>query len=513
MSNSRATVIVRDDFGNPSDFEDIPDLEAETPQAAAMNTRREKIAQVIASHGAPFITGKFGEKTGLNPMFPPALYAAENHVIHDGLRRTFYEYQPLNGLWVETTADTMRRKLSDLIFELGRELKCENIAAKERSDGKLAGALNNLRAITDGRFDDRPSGFVHCLNGMLDVATGTLQPFDPKFKSRNLTPYRWDAAASCPRFINELLLPALSEEDVAVIQLYAGMALMGRNLSQKVIVLTGTPGGGKSQLCIVIEGLIGRANCTQLRTEMLHERFETARLVGKTLLTGKDVPGNFLMTKGAHVIKALSGGDSLTTEIKGRMGSNEIDGEFAIVITSNSRLRVRLDGDTGAWRRRLLIINYERPKPEKSIPDFARVLLEEEGGGVLRWAVEGARRLIELGHNFPVTHDQQARVDSLLDESNALRTFIGCEIEASAGDSLSTTEIVEAFFAFCDSRGWAPASVHQVEKELTDAMMEIHRAVKSQSVEREGKSVRGFRGVKMTQNTQNGTDGTGDPNP
>jgi len=489
------------------------DWKEKPAEPAPVDVDANPFADVIEAHGEPFIVNPKGKPVSFNPMFAPAVYASRNKVIYDGLLRTFHEYEPLAGLWMPTTPDTMRKKLSDLIFELGAELEQPNIAAKEQSHSKLEGTAKNLCALTDGRFDDRPSGFVHCLNGMLDVCTGELHPFSPEFKSRNATPFSWDEDASCPRFFDELLAPALDADDIATIQLYAGMSLMGRNLAQRILLLTGTPGGGKSQLCIAIEGLIGRANCTQLRTEMLAERFELARLVGKTLLTGKDVPGHFLMTRGAHVLKALSGGDALTTEIKQRMGGDTIDGEFSIIVTSNSRLRVQLDGDTGAWRRRLLIVNYERPKPEKPIPDFARQLLEQEGVGILRWAVDGARRLLELAYAFPVTPAQQSRVDSLLDESNALRSFVGTTIETAPGDNLTTAEIVEAFFAFCDEKQWAVGSVRDVEKELPDVMMEIHRSAKSSSIERRGKTAKGFRGVKMAENTPNGTVGTGEPNP
>lgn len=473
----------------------------------------EILERVEQRYGAPYIVGKGNEASSLNPDFAPAIYKGRHHVMHDSARRAFYLYDDSNGLWIETTSDAMKRNLGDLIFEIGSRLGCENIAAKERTDGKLTAALNTLRGMTEGRFDDRPKGIIHCLNGMLDVATGILHPFAPSFKSRNQTPFSWEEGAVCPRFISELLRPALNEADIKAIQLYAGLALMGRNLSQMVALLTGTPGGGKSQLCIILEGLIGGANCTQLRTENLTERFELARLVGKTLLTGKDVPGNFLMTKGAHVIKSLSGGDALTTEIKGTMGSDTIDGEFAIVITSNSRLRVRLDGDTGAWRRRLIIVNYERPKPEKPIPDFARILLEEEGTGILRWAVEGAKELIALNYNFPVTQEQQARVDSLLDESNALRTFVSTQIERSEGCTLATNEITEAFFAFCEKRSWKTSSLYEVERELPDAMMEIHRTGKSNNIKRHAKDVKGYRGVKIVGLSEDGTDGTDDSDP
>jgi len=478
--------------------------------AQASPTEDDFYAEIIKKHGKPFIFSHKGEPACFNPMFCPAVYAAKNNVIHDSLSRSFYGYDPGTGLWIATTPDTMRGRLNELIFGTANELNHPNIGAKERSDSKLVGALNNLRALTDGRFDDRPSGFVHCKNGMLDVSTGGLHPFAPKYKSRNATPFEWDENAACPRFLSELLAPAIDDADILAIQLYSGMTLMGRNLAQKLLLLTGTAGGGKSQLVIAIEGLIGRTNCTQLRTEMLAERFELARLAGKTLLAGKDVPGHFLMTKGAHVLKALTGGDSLETEIKAKMGSHTLDGEFCAIVTSNSRLRVRLDGDTAAWRRRLLIVNYDRAKPVRPIPDFARQLLTEEGSGILRWAVEGARRLLDLEYQFPITPAQQARVDSLLDESDALRSFVGTQLATAPGDSLATVEIIDAFFAFCDERCWTTGSVRDVERDLPDVMMELHRAAKSSSVARQGKSVKGYRGVKIVEKPEkrDGWDGT-----
>ncbi|MHC4321018.1 MAG: hypothetical protein ACYST3_01960 [Planctomycetota bacterium] len=47
------------------------------------------------------------------------------------------------------------------------------------------------------------------------------------------------------------------------------------------------------------------------------------------------------------------------------------------------RLQVELDGDVEAWRRRLSIVRFEGPVPEKKIPDFASVLIVQEGSGIL----------------------------------------------------------------------------------------------------------------------------------
>jgi putative DNA primase/helicase len=456
--------------------------------------------RTIARYGSPFIVNAKGEPTALNPFFAPGVYADRSHILHDRSTRDFFEYDCTTGLWQSLSSDTMRGRLAELILEIGRDFRTANICAKERSDSKLAGTLNNLRAICDSSFDARPGGFIHCKNGMLEVATGELRPFAPDYLSRNASPIAWDPDATCPRFSRELLGSALGLDDICLLQRYAGLALLGRNLSQKMLLLTGTPGGGKSQLCKVIEGIVGKANVTQLRTHLLCERFEIARLVGKTLLAARDVPGNFLQTKGAHVLKALTGGDSLTSENKGNMRNDTIEGEFCVVITSNSRLRVHLDGDAGAWRRRLLLVKYEQPKTETPVSDFGDKLLATEGAGILRWAVDGAKDLLARDYQFPVTAGQQARVDSLLDESNALATFARTAIERAPGHDLTTAEIVHSFFEFCDKQGWASGSVGDAERGLPDLMMEFHRAAKSSSINRDGKSSKGYRGVKMAEN-------------
>jgi phage/plasmid-associated DNA primase len=90
------------------------------------------------------------------------------------------------------------------------------------------------------------------------------------------------------------------------------MCLLGGNPAHRFLVLRGTAGGGKSTLVEIIETVIGPHNVAQLRVHLLTERFEIAGFLGKTLLCGKDVPGNFLDNRAAHVIKPLTGGDRLS---------------------------------------------------------------------------------------------------------------------------------------------------------------------------------------------------------
>jgi phage/plasmid-associated DNA primase len=283
--------------------------------------------------------------------------------------------------------------------------------------------------------------------------------------------------------------------------LYAGSCLLGRNLGQRILLLLGTPGGGKSTLVAVIELVVGLANVAQLRTELLAERFESFRFVDKTLLVGKDVPGSFLQTKGAHVLKALVGGDILETERKGATETAQIRGEFHAIVTSNSRLKVKLDGDAGAWERRLLVVEYERPKPETPIPDLAGRLVAEEGPGILNWMIDGARALLANGFRFELTEAQKRRVWSILRESDSLRAFVRECVTVAPGHDATTDELARAYGSFCDLMGWAPMPLRQVENQLGDLLMEVHRIGRRHDVKRDGRSARGYGNCRVSRPT------------
>ncbi len=147
---------------------------------------------------------------------------------------------------------------------------------------------------------------------MLNLETMEMDDFSPEYYSRNQIPIAFDENAVCPRFLNELLAPALDDEDIEVIQKYFGMCLLGYNYSQQLLILERTPGDGKSTLVDVLRQIIGRRNIAELRTNLLNERFEMAAFGGKTLLIGYDVPGNFLQRSGAEVLKKLTGRDCIS---------------------------------------------------------------------------------------------------------------------------------------------------------------------------------------------------------
>src|SRR5207249_422260 len=130
-----------------------------------------------------------------------------------------------------------------------------------------------------------------------------------------------------------------------------------------------------------------------------------------------DVPDNFLNCKGASTLKSLTGGVAHSRKVEGRKERPQIVCRRNVVVTGNSRLTVRLEGDLAAWRRRLVIIEYRNPKPDSVISDLSERILGEEAAGVLNWMLDGLEKLRSEGWQLKLTDAQQRRVDDLLLES------------------------------------------------------------------------------------------------
>ncbi len=309
----------------------------------------------------------------------------------------FYTYEPEQGIFVVTSEEKLSERLSQMLLNCARECsEAADVSRLEfgfRDTSALAGVIKRAKAllcVPDDYFQRDMTEFLPVGNGVLRIADKTLLPFSPSYRFRNKIGVAYNPAAHCPMFENVLIAPSLDVEDAKLLMVYCGLVLCGRNVSQKIMLLTGTAGAGKGTLIRILKTIYGEANVGSLRTDQLDQRFELGLHVGRPLLYGADVPANFLSGASAAKLKSYTGGDPLTAELKGSNSTVSMQGDFNIVATSNSRLTVHLEGDVDAWLRRLLIIRYEKPKPEKVVPDLDKKILEQEASGVLNLMLEAA---------------------------------------------------------------------------------------------------------------------------
>jgi putative DNA primase/helicase len=461
--------------------------------------------RLVRLHGEPFAIvcdepGAEPKITDFNHHYWTAQFAFESLVIYEPCANQFYVYHEERGLWSWHTEAVVRGIIANYLLGYSRRLN-QPILETDREQGRLADMVVALKAVAEKRdpFRKFPQ-VIHLANGMLHVDTDPpqLRSFSPHYFSLRQCPVAFDAQALCSRFLSELVYPAMLREDAGLLQLVGGMILTGHNGWQKMLILSGQGGAGKGTISRVLQGLVGMENVKQLRTHLLGDRFELDNLDQATLLVGSDVGGDFLMCSGAKVIKALTGGDPLTMETKGGR-KRDVYGQHNIIITSNDRLRVKLDGDESAWKRRLLIIPFEQQSAQM-IEGLDVELLREEGSGILNWFLLGTIRLREASRRrerFPVTPLQAERVESLLCESDSLRLFVKRGITRETGCSVTIEELFTAYENHCNAQGWAPLSRKRFETQVGPLMMELHRAARRNDIERGSNQKRGFMGVRI----------------
>jgi phage/plasmid-associated DNA primase len=440
--------------------------------------------------------------------FWAAWMAFLNDLVFDAEADRFFKYNRYNGRWEEQTGPQVEALISRMMLAMGAAL-IENPTHKRvllsencRGPRKLQGIARLLQGetTTKGIFE-RPPGMVHLANGMIDARRpeSGLMPFAPDYYSRNQLPWKYDPEATCPRFLAQLLGPALDAEDIALVQRIFGSIILGHNLMQRIVVFSGTAGGGKSTLVSVMLGLVGRHNVAMLRTRLLNERFELAGFSGKTVLYGPDVPGHFLNISGAEMLKSLTGGDFVEGEHK-HGGRVQLRGTWNCIMTTNESLTVRLSSDADAWRRRLLIVKWNQPPPTEKIPGLAEKLLEgwpergwpSEASGILNWALEGARALLEeadLHGTMQLTGKHQHYIAEMLAESGSVEHFVQQALFVPLLDdpedtTITMEELNEAYMNFCAARGWRPKAKNDISYDLDRYILQYHHQRQARDIYR-----------------------------
>ncbi len=462
-------------------------------------TAKEEWKVVSESYGQPIFFSNDGRVvTGLNERFWAGLIRQQHLLLYEPGEHRFYRYEESNGLWTPQSKAVLAELVCDTIHaETGGHsdyMKHAPLSFANAVVGHLAGMVEKRDA-----FGAEPSG-IHVANGFLVIGDEDveLRGFSPQDYSRNQSPIAYEPEAACPMFTERVLKPALEAEDIALLRYFVGQCLLGRNLMQLLLILHGPGGASKGTLSNVVQGLIGERNCYELRTDCLNERFELFRYIGRSLLYGADVEPEFLRRQGAEALKKLVGGDLLSPEGKGSNEQVNLRGIFNVIITCNKRLSVRLAGDVSAWRRRLRILEFQAPAPNRgTIVNFDRLLLEQEGSGILNWAVAGAAEVLRDKRENRIrvlSALQHQRVEALLGQSDSVRLFLEACVERKPGSSLEKNDLVERYADYCGEKNWEPLPDTAARKELKDRMMEMFGSTERQSAG-SGKNQRGYSNV------------------
>jgi len=282
-----------------------------------------------------------------------------------------YEYRK-PGLWSHVSDVEMKGSIKDQL---------ERIKAHRLPNGYSMNLINDvmeqLRITTI--YDDWYEGNDYLLftNGILDVKSRELMPFDRDRYMTQQLPYNYEPSATCEPIIKWL---KQAQEDnwgrVQVLRAWLRAVLLSHSEIQKFVEIVGPGKSGKSTYANLAHALVGDENAMISSLEHLEKnRFETANLYKKKLLLFNDVER---YGGSVSVLKAVTGRDLIRKERKFQAGSQKpFKFNGLVIITANEPIQTT-DPTSGLARRRLTI-PFDRPFTGSSAEQ--RVLIDMDDNG------------------------------------------------------------------------------------------------------------------------------------
>ena len=299
------------------------------------------------------------------------------------------------------------------------------------------------------------------------------------------TPKKW------LQFLSELLQP----EDIPTLQEFLGYCLLPTTKGQKMLMLIGKGGEGKSRIGLVMRSLLGDSMNTTSIQKVESNRFSRADLENKLLMVDDDMDMSALPK--TNYIKSI-----VTSECKmdmERKGVQSYQSQLYVrfLCFGNGALTALHDKSDGFFRRQIVLTTKDRPAGRADDPFLVDKLLWEKEG-IFLWCLEGLHRLIGNNYQFSISGKARENMETVKRSSNNVIEFLQSEgyIRFRADSEASSKAIYEAYTRWCDDNAQKPMSANRVSSELAQNER-LYNVEATNNVHVGGKRVRGFVGIEV----------------
>ena len=396
-------------------------------------------------------------------------------------------------VFTENAFFTPQGKMTDeagLQADIYRELEdfaCTNVTKKISNIVgllKISSQVDNLPPETDR---------IHLANGTLMLDGSFSESMDQIVRCR--FPIRYNPDAGEPtkwlHFLNQLLHP----EDIPTLQEYVGYCLIPSTAAQKMMVIKGNGGEGKSQIGAVLSRLFGCNAKDGSIGKVSENRFARADLEHVLLMIDDDMRMEAL--KQTNYIKSL-----VTAQGKmdlERKGKQSYQGYLyaRLLAFSNGDLQALYDRSDGFFRRQLILTTREKSANRMDDPHIADKLCTELEG-IFLWAFAGLQRL--AANNFCFTESERAKGNrkAVKQDANNLIAFLESKdyIRFDPEVSVSSEELYKIYCVWCKENGLTPLKQRSVSDYLIDKQAMYNIEYSNNILNYAHRRVRGFRGIE-----------------
>ena len=359
------------------------------------------------------------------------------------------------------------RKISNIIELMKLAARVEDLAPESDRIHLANGTL-----FLDGTFTE---GRGKIVRSRLPVA---YNPNVPK-------PERW------LNFLCELLYP----EDIPTLQEFIGYCLIPSNKGQRMMVIKGSGGEGKSQIGAVLSALFGSNMKDGSIGKISENRFARADLEHVLLCVDDDMRMEALRQTN-YVKSIVTAQGKMDLERKGKQSYQ--GWMFARLLAfSNGDLQALFDRSDGFYRRQLVLTTREKAADRVDDPDLSEKM-KAEVEGIFLWAFEGLQRLV--ANNFKFTESARTREnrEAVKRDNNNVYEFLESEgyIRLKADASISSKDCYEIYRMWCEENTLTALKPRSFSDALVAASGKYNLEHCNNIINAAGRRVRGFYGIE-----------------
>ena len=335
---------------------------------------------------------------------------------------------------------------------------------------------------------------IHLSNGTL-LLNGTFTEGRPAIV-RSRLPVAYNPDATAPVIWLNFLDSLLYAEDIPTLQEFIGYCLIPSNKGQRMMVIKGNGGEGKSQIGAVLGQMLGNSMKDGSIGKISENRFARADLEHILLCVDDDMRMEALRQTN-YVKSIVTAQGKMDLE---RKGKQSYQGWMCarLLAFSNGDLQALFDRSDGFYRRQLVLTTKEKPAGRIDDPDLAEKM-KAEVEGILLWAFEGLQRL--AANNFKFTESQRTKDnrEAVKRDNNNIFDFLDSDgyIHLKADASASSKELYEAYQIYCAENSLTALKPRSFSEALIACQNRYNLEYCNNVTNAAGRRVRGFLGIEV----------------
>lgn len=294
---------------------------------------------------------------------------------------------------------------------------------------------------------------------------------------------------------------AFVPEDILTIQEIMGYCLVPSTAAAEAFIIVGDGEAGKSGFGTILLGLLGNASTSMETQDLVTERFQIATVENKLVAYDDDL-GSAALTD-TNLFKKLITADTPIRAERKYADPHQFMSYCRIVASANFMLSSLYDDSDGFFRR-LHPIHIKPKQPDrKVIRNFYETILAEEKEQILKWALDGLRRVIANGWKISWSQRSIDYMNKTKSSACHFEEFFNetCEVLTDGSDT-TTAELVGVYRRWCKENGIKELSERRLSGWFSDNAdrLHIHRC---ENIKRNGKRLRGYQYLNIKSEWRN----------